>query len=167
MLIDISKILMKKGESLSFEYEETFGIALDYPDVHKFLQPVKVSGTVTNVDGSFEVCANCQTELLMSCSRCLDDVTVRVNFDVDEIFSNTGNKEEAETFAGEEIDITSSIKRNLLLNLPMKVVCKEDCKGLCSICGSNLNHGDCGCDKTHIDPRFESLRSLFKLDEEV
>ena len=78
-----------------------------------------------------------------------------------------GNKEEAETFAGEEIDITSSIKRNLLLNLPMKVVCKEDCKGLCSICGSNLNHGDCGCDKTHIDPRFESLRSLFKLDEEV
>ena len=167
MLIDISKILMKKGESISFEYEETLDIAEYCPDVHKFLQPVKVSGTVTNVDGVYEVCAKCQTKLIMSCSRCLEDVPVDVQFDLEEIFSNTGNEEEAETFAGEEIDLTSSIIRNLLLSLPMKVVCKEDCKGLCSICGSNLNQGDCGCDRTHIDPRFESLRSLFKLDEEV
>lgn len=167
MLIDISKILTKKGETLFFDLEENITDAQDYPDVHRFLQPVKVSGTVTNVKGSFEVCAKCGTRLVMSCSRCLEPVEVEAQFDLDEIYSNTGNEEEAETFAGEALDLTSAIKRNLLLNLPMKVICKEDCKGLCPICGSNLNQGDCGCDTSYIDPRFESLRSLFKLDEEV
>jgi len=164
MLIDISKILMKKGETILFDEEENIIEADNYPDVHGFLQPVRVSGTITNVKGSFEVCAKCSTRLVMSCSCCLEPVEVEVEFDLDEIYSNTGNEEEAETYAGEEIDLTSAIERNLLLNLPMKVTCKEDCKGLCPICGSNLNQGDCGCERTVIDPRFESLRSLFKLD---
>ncbi len=167
MLVDISKILMKKGETLFFELEEDIREAEDCPEVQKFLEPIKVKGTVTNVKGSFEVCAKCGTRAVMSCSRCLEPVEVEVEFDLDEIFSNTGNEEEAETFAGEALDLTSAIKRNLLLNLPMKVICKEDCKGLCPICGSNLNKGDCGCKVSNIDPRFESLRSLFKLDEEV
>ena len=167
MLIDISKILMKKGETLSFEGEEPITSIEDCPDVQKVLEPVKVKGTVTNVKGSFEVCAKCEAAVLMACSRCLEPVKVKAQFDLDELFSNTGNEEEAETFEAESLDLTSAIKRNLLLNLPMKVICKEDCKGLCPICGSNLNQGQCGCKTDNIDPRFERLRSLFKLDEEV
>ena len=49
----------------------------------------------------------------------------------------------------------------------MRVECREDCKGLCPICGKDLNDGDCGCDRTIRDPRFESLRALFNDDEEV
>lgn len=49
----------------------------------------------------------------------------------------------------------------------MKVVCREDCKGLCPVCGKDLNKGDCDCDTTYRDPRFESLRALFNDDEEV
>ena len=49
----------------------------------------------------------------------------------------------------------------------MKVLCREDCKGLCPVCGKDLNDGDCGCDRTERDPRFESLRALFNDDEEV
>ena len=167
MLIDISKILMKKGETLSFEAEEAIAGIEDCPDVQKVLGPVRVKGTVTNVKGSFEVCAKCEADVLMTCSRCLEPAQVKAQFDLDELFSNTGNEEEAETFEAESLDLTSAIKRNLLLNLPMKVICKEDCKGLCPICGSNLNQGQCGCKTDNIDPRFESLRSLFKLDEEV
>ena len=81
--------------------------------------------------------------------------------------ANASYDEEIETFSGDSIDLTSSVIRNILAVLPMKVVCRDDCKGLCPVCGQNLNIKDCGCDTTYIDPRFESLRSLLKFDEEV
>ena len=165
MLIDISKILMKKGETLSFEGEEPITSIEDCPDVQKVLEPVKVKGTVTNVKGSFEVCAKCEAAVLMACSRCLEPVKVKAQFDLDELFSNTGNEEEAETFEAESLDLTSAIKRNLLLNLPMKVICKEDCKGLCPHCGADRNVTDCDCDKKQIDPRFAALRALLDSDK--
>ena len=49
----------------------------------------------------------------------------------------------------------------------MKTLCRDDCKGLCPVCGKDLNTGACGCDPTEIDPRFESLRALVNVEEEV
>ena len=158
---------MKKGQSVTFDISKDLSSDKYKPNINKFLSPVKVEGTVTNVDGKFNLKAKGSVNVLLSCSRCLKDVEYELLFDIDEIYTNTGNEEEAETFEAESLDLTSAIKRNLLLNLPMKVICKEDCKGLCPICGSNLNQGQCGCKTDNIDPRFESLRSLFKLDEEV
>ena len=53
------------------------------------------------------------------------------------------------------------------LHTPMKIVCSEKCKGLCTHCGSNLNITQCNCSENEIDPRFESLKSLFSKDKEV
>ena len=75
--------------------------------------------------------------------------------------------EETETFTGDQIDLADYVKRGIIGELPMRVECREDCKGLCPICGKDLNDGDCGCDRTIRDPRFESLRALFNDDEEV
>ncbi|HCT65196.1 MAG TPA: DUF177 domain-containing protein [Lachnospiraceae bacterium] len=166
MNVDISKILKANGESLDFEIEKNITDIENYPDVCEFLSPVKVEGTVTNFEGEFLVEAKGSTTVVMNCSRCLKPTTVDVKFGIKENFSNTG-KEETETFLGDTIDLTSIVGRSILIGLPMKVVCDEDCKGLCPICGKDLNEGDCECDTTYIDPRFESLRSLFKLDEEV
>ena len=95
-------------------------------------------------------------------------VRVSVDFKLNEKFSsNASYDEEIETFSGDSIDLTSTVFRNILAAMPMKVVCSDDCKGLCPVCGQNLNVKDCGCDTTYIDPRFESLRSLLKFDEEV
>lgn len=166
MNVDISKILKVNGASLNFEIEKNITDVESFPDVCEFLSPVKVEGTVTNFEGDFLVEANGSTAVFMNCSRCLKPVKLEVKFGIKENFSNTG-KEETETFLGDTIDLTSVVGRSILISLPMKVVCDEDCKGLCPICGKDLNEGDCGCDTTNIDPRFESLRSLFKLDEEV
>ena len=68
---------------------------------------------------------------------------------------------------GYNLDVDQLVGNELTLNLPMAVLCSDDCKGLCPVCGQNLNIKDCGCDTTYIDPRFESLRSLLKFDEEV
>ena len=88
---------------------------------------------------------------------------------MNENFKATGDISEEDFigFSGDEIDITEIVMDAVHIATPMKVVCDDDCKGLCPSCGKNLNEGDCGCDNTYINPKFASLRSLFKDDEEV
>lgn len=169
MKINVFEIMRKKGEMLPFELSESMENTEGYPDVVDFLKPVKVEGTLTN-SGDFIVLEGKGTaELQLPCDRCLKSVNVKVNFNLKEKFSNTGSngKEEMETFSGESIDISEVVRRAILASMPMKVLCQEDCKGLCPICGKDLNEGDCGCDTSYINPKFESLLSLFQSDEEV
>ncbi|MDR0965827.1 MAG: DUF177 domain-containing protein [Myxococcales bacterium] len=70
-----------------------------------------------------------------------------------------------ELFDGRTIDTEELFREHLLLNLPMMgLVCSEGCKGLCSVCGEQLNERECGCDRKPMDPRWEALRAI-KLDD--
>lgn len=60
------------------------------------------------------------------------------------------------------IDITDDVRQYILLAIPIKLLCKEDCKGLCPRCGKNLNEGNCNCEIDTIDPRWEALSKLMK-----
>ena len=59
------------------------------------------------------------------------------------------------------IDIGDFVRDTILLSIPMKPVCRETCRGLCSVCGKNLNYGECGCKRERFDHRFEELTGLF------
>ena len=63
-------------------------------------------------------------------------------------------------FQGDDIDFTDAVQEQVMLALPMAPVCRENCRGLCTLCGSNLNKGDCGCNRTPSDSRFDVLSSL-------
>jgi uncharacterized protein len=67
---------------------------------------------------------------------------------------------EEETFDGKVIDLDPIIREQLLLALPMSAVCTEDCKGLCPVCGQNLNEKPCGCETRQIDPRLAALKNI-------
>ncbi len=60
----------------------------------------------------------------------------------------------------QELDFTSRLREAIIFNLPVKPLCRPDCKGLCSVCGQNLNLGECRCPKKTEDPRWEALRRL-------
>ena len=168
MRVDISQIIGNKGAFEKFSLSEEIVDVNSYPDVVRFLDPVKAEGKITNTEGIFEVEGTVTTRVEMLCGRCLSPVEIGVNFILNVKFKSTGNlDDEMQKFSGNEIDLDEVIASGIRLSLPMKVVCREDCKGLCPICGKNLNEGSCGCDTTTIDPRFQELRSLFKLDEEV
>ena len=62
-----------------------------------------------------------------------------------------------------QLDLAELATADILLELPTSVLCVESCKGLCPVCGANLNEGDCGCDRSQRDPRLDKLREL--LDE--
>ncbi len=168
MQIDISTLKKRNGNIINLDISEKFENIEGYPDVLEFLEPVNVKGTLMNANGVIILDAKAVTEVLMLCSRCLSPVKVKLDFKLNEKFSNTNNfEEDVEVFFDDLINIDDILNREIILNLPMKVVCREDCKGLCPTCGKNLNDGSCNCKESYINPKFKDLRALFNLDEEV
>lgn len=161
---------MNRGFSRAFAVSEKIENAADYPDVVGFLEPVKIEGILTNVDDTIVLDAKGNTAVELLCSRCLSPVTVLVNFTLNEKFSRAGVvNEETETYLSDKLDIADVVKRSIIGELPMKVLCQEDCLGLCPVCGKKRGSdgNSCSCDTVVYDPRFEGLRTLFKIDEEV
>ena len=169
MKVTVSKILKTVGESLDFEVEGNLSLSDIYPDVREFLSPVKVKGTVTSQKDGFLVKGAGSVSVTMLCCRCLKPVPTEVHFELEELFALTGKEQEkeTETFSGDTICLDQVVERSILTALPMKVLCEDNCKGLCPQCGKDLNEGPCGCTVSNIDPRFEGLRALFQLDKEV
>ncbi len=112
------------------------------------------------------------TEVELICSRCLTPFNFPVTLNIGEEYIPTVDvvsgvplvsPEEPGPFVIDEhhvIDLTEAIRQYLLLAIPMKPLCREDCAGLCSNCGHNLNQGPCGCPVKQVDPRWSELSKL-------
>jgi len=121
---------------------------------------------VTRVIKEVTVIGNIKFSIQTSCSRCLEPVNIELNplvklvlSPVDKI-SDEEDDDEHETYKGDEIDISNYLMEQIAISLPVKVLCKEDCKGLCTICGNNLNKDNCTCESEDTDPRFAILKNL-------
>ena len=79
----------------------------------------------------------------------------------------SGTVEDIDYLIGFDLDVDKLIYGEILVNWPMKVLCKEDCKGICKVCGMNLNKGDCNCQRTELDPRMAAIQDVFNKFKEV
>ena len=175
MLIDLSELLshVDKTLDLSAELEmEHFVTRLnDYPILDK--KPVRFQ--ISGVDGrKVEISAEIELTLVIPCDRCLDDVNnlIKINTsrEVDLSESEEDRKEaleEIDYIDGTMFDVEKFVYGEILVNLPMKVLCSENCKGICNRCGTNLNYGNCGCDTTELDPRMAKAMEVFNSFKEV
>ena len=145
MVIDVKKLKRSGKESCSFHFDyEADDSAITLPDA-EYSRPVSVNGTLTL--GGNEVWAEGEIEYFVStkCSRCLDDVIFHNIVEYDETFSEDDNADGAYLYSRGLVDLTEMVNEKLLLSFPVSVLCKEDCKGICSGCGVNLNHENCKC----------------------
>ena len=114
------------------------------------------------------------SKLKLKCSRCLEPTMKTINTDFRIFLSNCLNNEndkiieldskdldESELIDG-EINIYNVVREQLILQIPMKPLCSKACKGLCPVCGKDLNKKQCECEKTPIDPRLMKLKEFFK-----
>jgi uncharacterized protein len=112
------------------------------------------------------------------CDRCVAPVVYPVNADFDatyvpaEVLTTDAEATELQeddltfaTYEGDEVDIDELAREQLLLALPARHLCREDCKGLCPTCGEDLNTQACHCERQEIDPRWAALAALKKSDE--
>lgn len=164
MRVDISNIAKINGASLEIEFFETLDNMELTDKAYIFDKPVTFKGFIVNVKGTFLLKGSLKVEYRTKCYRCLKAITGRMETPIRERFSKNLKETDDEIYPykGNEIDITKALTDNIILNLPMKQVCMEDCKGLCASCGIDLNKEQCGCKEDNISPHFEDLKNYFK-----
>ena len=107
----------------------------------------------------------------LSCSRCLDDYWQPLEINFTEIFSANpagdpaDDQQEQPLEADGSIDLGSILRDYAVVDIPIRQLCKDDCKGLCPTCGMNLNQKDCGHRQESINPRMEGLRQFLENEE--
>lgn len=135
-------------------------------DNFKALSDIEVVGEIVNIGGRLELTAEGRTKIERVCDRCLETYVVDYTFPIEEMMKKAdGQEQENENvdisyIDGNSIDLTEIVCTALYVNLPSKALCNEECKGLCSVCGKNLNNGECSCEKEQTDPRFDILDQL-------
>ena len=164
--------LLAGDRLLTFDYELSLNI--DPEDTSSFLygvsfpSPMKVKGDITNTAGYMRMHLTASLDYSARCARCLTEVNGSFTFDLEktvaprEVLSDL-DEDRLDDYAIIDdgfLDMDSQITEQLEVEFPIRFLCREDCKGLCSKCGKNLNEGDCGCDKKEIDPRMAPLQKL-------
>jgi len=136
------------------------------------LEPLAVRGTAELIDEQIHIAGELHTRLEMLCARCLEPVEEEITreFDLyyrplvpanpDEEVRLKNGDTDIGFFKGDGIFLADVLAEQVLLAIPMKVICRSDCRGLCSHCGANLNTDECRCETHATDPRLAPLARL-------
>lgn len=131
------------------------------------LKTPKIKGVAVNMSGYIELTAKLTAEYETVCARCLKPLErkmiLELKYPIAESLENEANDEYIIPENG-FIDLSELVRENIILNLPISHLCDDDCKGLCSKCGADLNLGDCGCVRVEKDPRWSVLEHFFDED---
>lgn len=174
MIINISDVVQSANKEYTkeaFIEMETFSSKLgDFPIREK----LPVSLRIANRENKYLVLQGAVDLVVdIPCGRCLETVPTPIRFDIDrELRMENGSVSDEEMevtdyLIGFDLDIDKLVYAEILVNWPMRVLCKEDCKGICRICGMNLNEGACNCQRTELDPRMAAIQDVFKKFKEV
>lgn len=163
------KILISEmpDEGLNLKLDETLET-----DVVRLIAPVKGNLSIRKVGPEVIIRGDIAVSSNLECSRCLNDYTTEIYVPIDVMYHPVkelkaeGKHEIKEDeldmgfYAGDEFNLLDLLKEQIILNTPMKPLCSETCKGICSKCGVDLNTQSCSCSEKDIDPRLEVLRKI-------
>jgi uncharacterized protein len=168
MLLDLGKIRTPREH-----YEHVFEPSAFTPDDdYRIVEPVSLTFDIHKDKDTYRLVGRVRTVLELLCSRCLESF----KWTVDEPFELTYESRSAAQFDAEReiadedfsaalyddeaIDLEQLVKERFEMSLPMKPLCTDTCKGLCPVCGTNLNRGTCDCKRDWEDSRFAALKKL-------
>lgn len=159
MELYINEALKRAGEEFSFEATESIEPQQYSGRMLQFETPVKVKGTYTFDGKAFSVTGEVTVSVLSTCARCNDPFMEEIKFSFEERFVRQvfEDDEESYRYSGDTISLNEVIMDNLFLQLPLVSVCKEDCQGLCPVCGVNRNVEQCSCCSVTKNNAFSAL----------
>lgn len=163
MLLDLKSLFSGEQDTLPFTCELSLS-ETEFNGGYPFVTPIAVEGIAKAAYGSVELTASVAFDYEAPCDRCTALTKRRYHYQFSHILSDSSEKEEDDDVIqiGPErtLDLDELLRSDILLELPYKYLCSEDCKGLCASCGKNLNEGPCGCNLHQVDPRLEVLKKL-------
>lgn len=170
MFINLSEILSTKNKIENIKASiELQSFILDGTEYEfSFKSPVEF--TISNAgQKKVFIVANAKVSLMIPCSRCLEKVEtffdIHFEKEIDFNYSEEDRARELDDtnyISGYNLDVDLLVYDEILIDFPMRVLCKNDCKGICNVCGLNLNKGTCDCETTALDPRMSVIRDIFK-----
>lgn len=170
--IDMTSLLCGETDKIDFEIEFAIDSA-DAPYGVTFPEAVKAKGSITNSGGYMRLCSEESARYVSECARCLrpiDDV-LTIGFEKNVAEAGTVKEEDADDYLFIEdsrLDVESPLIEQIIVEFPSKILCREDCKGLCPRCGTDLNEGNCNCSQKAPDSRWASALAKIRdsLDEQ-
>ena len=162
MILDLKRIFATENSVLPIEH------SLDMSDVDFFgnyplKTPIKISGSISNKASVVSLVLTIQYEFSAPCDRCGVDAAHNHTVIVDKLLATAIERQESDTIIivpDMKFDVDEFVYSEVILDLPSKHLCNDDCKGICFKCGKNLNEGECGCSTKEVDPRLAKLMEL-------
>ena len=170
MALDVGKALKNPGQVYSFRE------SVDLPEMEVLGDPIRFEGI--SVEGEYFCTGDNRISLRAAatatvhsrCSRCLEPVQVPERAEIDALYARQPDPDDPDlyTFEAHALQLEDAAKDALLLALPLQFFCKPDCKGLCPVCGGNLNHNTCTCQEGNVvTGPFSALKDYVLSNEEV
>lgn len=160
MKLELRQIFESDSIKRDFEYEFVL-------DDEMITSPVKVTGYIKNSSGVVSISAVADFSVTAQCAKCAKQICKKLDVPVEHYLTAQLNNEDNDDYILVEdmvLDLNELVSEDIFLSLPSRFLCKPDCKGLCPICGKDLNEGKCAC-KKEIDPRLSVLQQLLSDDE--
>lgn len=162
MLLDLKKVFLDEKESVNVNYNLDLH-DFDFNGIQPFETPVEVTARVENKSGVVCIAINAEFDYTAPCDRCGEETIAKFGYSFEHTLvqslsgENDGDYIEIPDL---QLDLDELITSDIVLSLPSKYLCSEECKGLCPKCGQNLNKDVCKCDLRQVDPRLEALKDL-------
>ena len=162
MKLDLRKVIHVPGASVPFDFQMDL-THLDFYGARPITRPLRVQGKVTNRAGALLLEGDASTVLDLTCDRCCKPFTREKTVSLDSLLATELEHEDSEDeiilLEDGAADLDEVASTAFILAMDTTNLCSEDCKGLCSRCGADLNDGPCGC-KPDVDPRLAALAQL-------
>lgn len=139
--------------------------AVDVSAGYPLKKPVVYHVLINNCASVVSLNLSIEFEYVAPCDRCGILTSGRHTVTIERSLATSLERQESDTIVvvpDMQLEVDELVYTEVILNLPSKHLCKDDCKGLCAKCGKNLNEGSCRCDAGEPDPRFDKLRELLK-----
>lgn len=169
MLINLTDVFTSEGKVRreSFTYERT---DVEYwGERYPILRKSSAEIVFRNIgEGKVVLTGTMKLVLEIPCDRCLEPVQEALDLSFERELLSPEAEEQSEDadeqsfMVGYEFDVEAFIEGEISLNMPTKVLCKPECKGICRVCGKNLNEGECGCDTFVPDPRMAAIKDIYE-----
>ena len=175
MQIHLSDVTDSEGKHIQLQPElELDKISFqmgDYPILEKTPVELEITNTGNKV---LELKGIGSVTVGIPCDRCLEQVAVKIPYEIEQKLDmkksdteRVQDLDENDYLTGMDLDVDQLVYLEVLMSWPLKVLCREDCKGICSQCGKNLNDGPCGCVEEPKDPRMAAISDIFSKFKEV
>ena len=175
MQIHLSDVTDSEGKHIQLQPElELDKISFqmgDYPILEKTPVELEITNTGNKV---LELKGIGSVTVGIPCDRCLEQVAVKIPYEIEQKLDmkksdteRVQDLDENDYLTGMDLDVDRLVYLEVLMSWPLKVLCRDDCKGICSQCGKNLNDGPCGCAEEPKDPRMAAISDIFSKFKEV